>query len=107
MRDQRQFPRLDVQCRARIRIGRRHYFGYVENLSRGGAKLTTVTPIRDAGNVLLRLPDLPPLHGHLRWADGTAGGVAFCRTLQPEELTEWTGSRAGEPASANRSDNYL
>ena len=91
--DARQFTRVPVRCRARIQIGNRHYTGYVENLSEGGAKLVTFTPIRSAGKVLLRIPDLPPIRGHLRWAQGTAGGMAFCHILSPEELTEWTRNR--------------
>ena len=91
--DQRQFTRVPVKCRARIQIGKRHYTGYVENLSEGGAKLVTFTPIRSSGKVLLRLPDLPPLKGDLRWADGTAGGMAFGRKLTADEVAEWAGNR--------------
>jgi hypothetical protein len=35
-------------------IGSRHYAGYLHNISRGGAKLRTITPIRKVGAVLLR-----------------------------------------------------
>lgn len=89
----RQFTRVPVRCRARIQIGKRHYTGYVENLSEGGAKLVTFTPIRSSGKVLLRMPDLPPLKGDLRWADGTAGGMAFSRKLAAEEVAEWASYR--------------
>lgn len=65
----RRFPRHEIQCRARIRIGTRHYAGYIHNISRGGAKLRTITPIRKLGRVVLRLPDLPPLQCRLRWTD--------------------------------------
>lgn len=92
-RDVRQFARFPTRCRARMQIGNRHYAGYVENLSQGGAKLNTFTPIRVAGNVLLRIPDLPPLRGELRWVKGSAGGVAFSLILSPERLSEWTRTR--------------
>ena len=40
----REFPRLQIDCRARIRIGNRQYAGYL-HISQGGAKLRTITPI--------------------------------------------------------------
>lgn len=96
VRDQRQSARLPIKCRARIQIGNRHYSGYVENISEGGAKLTTFTLIRPTGNVVLRLPDLPLLKGKLRWVNGTFAGMAFCLTLSPEQLSEWVGNRCTE-----------
>lgn len=48
-RDNRQFARLEVRCRARIRIGNREYAGYIENISEGGARIVTLGPITDFG----------------------------------------------------------
>lgn len=93
--DQRQFPRLPIKCRARIKIGNRQYNGYVENLLEGGAKLVTFTPIRDVGYAVLRMPDLPPIRGHLRWAEEATGGMAFSLTLPSEQLSEWVRNRTG------------
>src|SRR5689334_1804679 len=67
--ERRQLPRHEIQRRARIHIGTRHYAGYLQNISEAGAKLRTITPIRKLGTVLLRLPDLPPLRCELRWTD--------------------------------------
>jgi hypothetical protein len=93
-RQRRQFPRLDVQCRARIVIGRRHYAGYLHNISQGGAKLRTITPIRKIGSVLLRLPDLPPLRCQLRWTDSHNAGVAFELMLSRTVLSKWARERS-------------
>lgn len=93
-RQRRQFPRLDVQCRARIVIGRRHYAGYLHNISQGGAKLRTITPIRKIGSVLLRLPDLPPLRCQLRWTDSHNAGVAFELMLSRTALSKWARERS-------------
>ena len=100
--DRRQFPRHDLQCRARIHIGSCHYAGYLQNISRAGARLRTITTIRKPGPVLLRLPDLPPLRCQLRWTDAYNAGVSFERGLTRSQLTEWLDSRrmlasAGRP----------
>lgn len=89
----RQHVRNGIQCRARIRIGTRHYAGYLHNISEGGAKLRTITPIRKPGKVILTLPDLTPMHCQLRWTDAFNAGVSFERPLAPEELSGWVAER--------------
>jgi len=90
----RRFPRHEIQCRARICIEPRHYAGYLHNISRGGAKLRTITPIRKLGQVLLRLPDLQPLKCHLAWADSYNAGVSFDVQLTEAQLCEWARDRS-------------
>jgi hypothetical protein len=90
----RRFQRLDIQCRARIRIGKRQYAGYLHNISLGGAKLRTITPIGRLGNVILRLPDLPPLKCTLRWTNAYNAGVSFELPLTRAMLKEWTEARS-------------
>ena len=89
----REHPRLDIQCRARIRIGTRQYAGYLHNISQGGAKLRTITPIRGLGKVILRLPDMPAMQCRLRWSDSYIAGVSFERTLTRAELVAWSKMR--------------
>jgi hypothetical protein len=90
---QRQFARFAAPCPARIRIGARQYFGYLDNISRGGAKLTTVTAIRGAGPVLLQLPDLMPLTCKLRWTGEYDAGVSFETPLSLSQLRRWARNR--------------
>ena len=94
IRQRRRFPRYAVQCRARILIGRRQYAGYIHNISEGAAMLRTVSSIRKLGNVVLRLPDLPPLKCRLRWTDAYNAGVVFDLRLTKAELCRWVASRA-------------
>jgi hypothetical protein len=89
----RAFQRLSITCRARIRIGNRQYAGYLHNISRGGAKLRTITPIHRPGNVILRLPDLPPLKCRLRWTDECHAGVSFELPLTASMLSAWAQAR--------------
>jgi hypothetical protein len=90
----RKHPRHQIQCRARIVIGARHHAGYLHNISQGGAKLRTITPIRKLGDVLLRLPDLPPLRCRLRWMDSYNAGVSFELELSRTVLAEWVSHRS-------------
>ena len=89
----REFARLQIDCRARIRIGNRQYAGYLHNISQGGAKLRTITPIHRVGAVILRLPDLPPLHCDLRWTDSYNAGVMFGTKLSEDALLRWAETR--------------
>jgi hypothetical protein len=89
----RRSPRLDLRCRARIRIGKREYAGYVENISKGGARIRTLSPIRGAGPVCLMIPDMPLLRGHIRWMEQQDGGVCFSMSVPDSALEEWARSR--------------
>ena len=89
----REFARLGVQARARIRIGKRSYAGYIENISEGGARIVTLTPIVDSGAVTVTLADLQPLRGELRWSEGCAGGVQFQLKMDSEMLHQWLSFR--------------
>ena len=94
VRLRRRHPRYAVQCRARIVIGKRQYAGYIQDVSEGGARLRTVTSIRKLGNVILRLPDLPPLKCRLCWTDAYHAGVVFERKLTKADLRKWVETRA-------------
>ena len=91
--ESRQFPRVDVRCRARIRIGKREYAGFIENISEGGARIVTLTPIRDSGPALLMLPDFSPIRANLRWRKQTGGGLSFCLKLDSDLLERWALTR--------------
>jgi hypothetical protein len=91
----REFARIQILCRARIRIGNRQYAGYLHNISQGGAKLRTLTPIRRVGHVILRLPDLPALRCQLRWTDSYNAGVSFELKLPSKLLSDWARARSG------------
>ena len=93
--ERRKSNRLELHCRARIRIGPRQYAGYLHNISRTGAKLRTITPIHRIGEVTLRLPDLRALRCRLCWTDSYNAGVSFELPLSPAELSEWGRNRSG------------
>ena len=92
-KQRRRQPRLQVQCCARIRIGNRQYAGYLHDISEAGARLRTITPIRRLGQVVLQLPDLPPIRCELRWTDAYHAGVAFSLILTRSDLSNWIETR--------------
>lgn len=98
--NRRRAPRLKLRCRARIRIGERHYAGYVEDISTDGARIRTFTPIAGVGPVCVTVPDLPPLRGHIRWMEPQGGGVCFNMTVCDSVFTEWAKGRLGSINSA-------
>ena len=95
--DRRKFPRLTIRCRARIHIGGRHYAGYLDNISRQGARVTTIAPIRDTGAVLLVLPDLQPLECTIQWVGSHEAGVEFHQELASTALSTWARGRQSLP----------
>lgn len=100
--ERRQFTRFDLRCRARIVITTRHYMGWIDDISRGGARLQTITPISKLGAVRLTLPDLRPLHCRLHWHDSHNAGVSFELPLSQEEFSGWIRSRAELSQNAQR-----
>ena len=66
-------------------------------ISRGGARLRTITPIGRIGTVLLKLPDLPPLRCRLQWSDSYNAGVAFELLLHRDTIARWLRSRSKTP----------
>lgn len=107
VRQRRQFARYDLQCRSIIRIGARQYAGYIQNISRGGARLRTISPIRKVGKVILRLPDLPPLRAQLRWTDSYNAGVSFELALSHAALSQWVQARLALRQSNQASEREI
>ena len=106
--ERRKTPRLNFRCRARIRVGNRHYAGYIEDISNDGARIRTLTPLRETGPVYLLIPDLPPIRGHVRWRKPDSGGVCFSMSVAGPLLAEWARSRmasvtlqSAQPGSAD------
>ncbi|MBV8687945.1 MAG: PilZ domain-containing protein [Alphaproteobacteria bacterium] len=97
-------PRLDIECRARLRIGARVFGGTLVNISHGGAKVRTDRPVGKWGDAVLTLPDLPHVHAALRWAEGTFVGLEFNHPLPFEALAGWVRDRraaSSAPACAH------
>lgn len=98
----RAFDRLQLRCPVRIRIGNRQYAAYLENISEGGAKIWTLSPITDHGKVQLTIPDMPLLRGDLRWAGIHEAGLRFAILEYASLVQRWVHERKGARSAARR-----
>lgn len=86
-------PRLEVSCPGRLQIGSRTYPVRLCDISEGGAKVQMRTPMRKLSAAILRLPDLPPALGYVRWVDDLRLGMGFDEPLPHHVLARWAEPR--------------
>jgi hypothetical protein len=89
-------PRLEVTCRARLRLGSRFYTGVLCDISQGGAKIRLQTGPCGVGEAVLTLPDLPPVQGMVRWVNESVIGVSFNERMPFEILAHWLDGRRSD-----------
>jgi hypothetical protein len=92
-------PRVEVGCAGSARQGASVSAIKVHDISQGGLKAESARPLMQGEEVVVTLPGLAPLHGIVRWQDGTLHGISFNRLLALSELVEWLHQQRGSPAS--------
>src|SRR3990170_6108830 len=85
----RSLPRIQIDCRGQLKMGARSYGVVLQDISQGGAKVQTQTPIMDGGGLVLSLPDLPPVAGVVRWVGGAEVGISFNECIPFDQLARW------------------
>lgn len=95
-------PRLPVNTRCRIRLGSRMHTARLTNVSPGGVGLQTESELPRQAELVLLLPDLPPLRAVVRWTCGSAAGLSFMEPLNLETLARWMIDRRREPPTVAR-----
>jgi hypothetical protein len=85
----RNLPRISLSCRGRLKMGSRSYSVVLQDISQGGAKVQTQAPIVDRGDLILSLPDLPPVAGVVRWVGGNDVGISFNECIPFDGLARW------------------
>jgi hypothetical protein len=80
------WPRLEVRCHTRLRLGSRFYSGMLCDISQGGAKVRLQRRPCGVGEAVLTLPDLPPFRGVVRWVDESVIGLSFNERMPFEVL---------------------
>lgn len=86
-------PRLDVKCKASLRLNGKYYRCDVTNISLAGMKIEPVEEYCLGEKVVVVVESLRPIKGEVRWYADRKAGVVFDRPLAFDELAEWIGKR--------------
>ena len=86
-------PRLEVSCKASLRIGNTYYTVDVHDMSLGGMKVEPIEQDCLGKDVVVVVESLRPVKGEVRWFSDRKAGIVFDQPLKFEELAEWIGKR--------------
>lgn len=86
-------PRLDVRCKASVRVGKVYYTVDVHDISLGGMKVEPIEEYCVGKDVVVVVESLRPIRGQVRWFSDRRAGIVFEEELAFEELSEWVGKR--------------
>jgi hypothetical protein len=86
-------PRLEIACKASVRVGRTYYTVDVHDISTGGMKVEPIAEYCVDKQVVVVVESLRPIKGQVRWYSDRRAGIVFDRALEFEELAEWVGKR--------------
>ncbi|MGH6658202.1 MAG: PilZ domain-containing protein [Sphingomicrobium sp.] len=86
-------PRLDIPCKASVRIGKTYYGVDVHDISLGGIKVEPIEEYCVGKKVTVVVESLHPVKGEVRWFADRRAGIVFDRPLEFEQLSEWVGKR--------------
>jgi hypothetical protein len=86
-------PRLEVTCKASLKVGKIYYTVDVHDISLGGMKVEPIEEYCLGKNVVVVVESLRPIKGTVRWFAERKAGVVFDEPLAFEELAEWIGKR--------------
>lgn len=86
-------PRLDIACKASVRVGKLYYSVDVHDISLGGMKVEPIEEYCVGKKVIVVVESLRPIKGEVRWYSDRIAGIVFDRPLEFDELAEWVGKR--------------
>jgi hypothetical protein len=86
-------PRLRVQCKANVRVGKTYYNCDVHDISLQGMKIEPIEEYCLGKQVVVVVESLRPIKGEVRWFSDRKAGIVFDKPLAFEELAEWIGKR--------------
>ena len=86
-------PRLEVACKASVRLGKNYYTVDVHDISLGGLKVEPIDEYCVGKSVAVVVESLRPVKGEVRWYSDRKAGIVFDQPLEFEELAEWVGKR--------------
>jgi hypothetical protein len=86
-------PRLQVTCKASVRIGKLYYTVDVHDVSMGGMKVEPIEEYCVGKKVVVVVESFKPVTGEVRWYSERKAGIVFDQPLAFDELAEWVGKR--------------
>jgi len=86
-------PRLDIACKASVRVGKLYYSVDVHDISLGGMKVEPIEEYCVGKKVIIVVESLRPIKGEVRWYSERRAGIVFDKPLDFDELAEWVGKR--------------
>lgn len=86
-------PRLEVDCKANIKLDKTYYTVDVRDISLGGIKVEPIQEYCLGHHVVVCVESLRPIRGEVRWFADRKAGIVFDQPLTFEELAEWVGKR--------------
>ena len=86
-------PRLEIACRASVKVGKLYYSVDVHDISLGGMKVEPIEEYCVDKKVVVVVESLRPIKGEVRWYSDRRAGIVFDKPLEFDELAEWVGKR--------------
>jgi hypothetical protein len=86
-------PRLEVSCKASLRVDKIYYTVDVHDISLGGMKVEPIEEYCLGKKVVVVVESLRPIRGEVRWYSNRKAGIVFDDALSFEDLAEWVGKR--------------
>ncbi|MEO7277611.1 MAG: PilZ domain-containing protein [Sphingomicrobium sp.] len=86
-------PRLEIACKASVRVGKTYYSVDVHDVSQAGMKVEPIEEYCVGKKVVVIVESLRPIKGEVRWYSDRRAGIVFDRPLEFDELAEWVGKR--------------
>ena len=86
-------PRLEVDCKATLKLGKTYYTVDVHDISLGGLKVEPIEEYCLGKSVVVVVESLRPIRGEVRWFSERRAGIVFDKAIKFEELAEWIGKR--------------
>ena len=86
-------PRLEIACKASVRVGKLYYSVDVHDISLEGMKVEPIEEYCVGKKVIVVVESLRPIKGEVRWYKDRRAGIVFHKPLDFDELAEWVGKR--------------
>jgi hypothetical protein len=86
-------PRLEIPCKASVKLGKTYYTVDVHDISLGGMKVEPIDEYCVGKKVNVVVESLRPIKGEVRWFSDRRAGIVFDKALDFDELAEWVGKR--------------